>query len=321
MFEIRPFRNTDPPAVLEIWRSCHEQRGLHQPISSELLERYLFGRPYFDFDGLQIAWDGDRPLGLVHAGFGPNEKQDGLSYLAGTTYLLLTRPDCDDRDELADRLLESSEAYLKDRGCQVFYGGGIRPMDAFYLGLYGGSELPGILISDRVSLEAFKRRKYRDISGTIVFRGDLRTLQIPMTRQMMQTRRQMTVEKSVDPPQKTLWDAYVRGDFHITRFELHSRRGKECLGYAVLREMDLLDTFATTRNVGLMELWIEPEHRRKGLVTFLLSEIFHQLVRQGVAAVDVQTMRDNRAGVAFYRKLGFEEIDQGVVFRKDGPNG
>jgi ribosomal protein S18 acetylase RimI-like enzyme len=38
-----------------------------------------------------------------------------------------------------------------------------------------------------------------------------------------------------------------------------------------------------------------------------------------VATIEAQTMASNEAARAFYRKFGFTEIDQGVVFRKDQP--
>ena len=67
-----------------------------------------------------------------------------------------------------------------------------------------------------------------------------------------------------------------------------------------------------------MELYVDARHRRQGLVTFLLTEVFHQLSRQGIVSVEVQTMQHNTAGVGLYRKLGFQEVNQGIVFRKDG---
>jgi RimJ/RimL family protein N-acetyltransferase len=36
-----------------------------------------------------------------------------------------------------------------------------------------------------------------------------------------------------------------------------------------------------------------------------------------VATIEAQTMGANEAASAFYAKLGFTEIDHGVVFRKD----
>ena len=45
----------------------------------------------------------------------------------------------------------------------MIYAGGIRPLNGFYLGLYGGSELPGILASDPVLNDRPLRNGYREI--------------------------------------------------------------------------------------------------------------------------------------------------------------
>jgi len=87
----------------------------------------------------------------------------------------------DHRDPaVADELLLRSEAYLQDRGSKIIYGGGIRPLNAYYLGLYGGSELPGILATDVVFLEpaaataiakSIKCRLQRDFRSSSVNRS------------------------------------------------------------------------------------------------------------------------------------------------------
>jgi ribosomal protein S18 acetylase RimI-like enzyme len=322
MIEIRPFRNADPPVIVELWRACSGAQWIYEPVSCELFEQFIFGRLYFDYDGLLIAFDGLRPIGFVHTGFGPNETFDAIEYDLGAICQLRVRSDLENDNlttaEVAEQLLERAEAYLRGRGAKVIYGGAIRPLDGFYLGLYGGSELPGVVHDDLVVFELFSNHKnYRPSSDTVVFRGDLRVLQIPMTRQLIQTRRRMRVDTIVDPVERNWWDVSVRGDLRMSRYELRTKAGDgDPIGYAMIREMDLADAISTVRRVGLTELWIDPEHRRQGLVTFLLSEVFHQLIRAGIAQVDVQTMAENSAGVGLYEKLGFDEIDRGTVFRR-----
>ena len=144
MLTYRTFRNTDPPLLTSIWRSRAEQAGLAAPISVDVLEQYVFAKLYFDYHGLVLAFEDNEAVGFAHAGFGPSEDERLVSTELGTTCLILARPDCRTGD-VAAGLLEQSEAYLRDRGAKVLYGGGIRPLNAFYFGLYGGSEMPGVL--------------------------------------------------------------------------------------------------------------------------------------------------------------------------------
>ncbi len=316
MLRYRPFRNTDPTALAEVWRSRGNQPGLLQPVSADVFEQLVLGRSHFDYEGLILAWDGDRPVGFAHAGFGPSQREYEISTELGVTCVVVVRPDCAEQ-EVAAGLLEKCEAYLRRRGAKVLYGGGIRPLNPFYVGLYGGSELPGVLDSDTVARELFRSHDYKEIDRTLIFRGDLGEFRAPMNRQQMQLRRKMRVQVVIDPPIQSWWEASTMGDFDLTRFELVPRAGGEPVAYATLRSMDATGMSGFGRAVGLIELHTEEPYRRQGMTTFLLTETFNHLSRQNIASVEVQTMQYNAAGVGLYRKLGFKEIDQGIVFRKE----
>ena len=68
---------------------------------------------------------------------------------------------------------------------------------------------------------------------------------------------------------------------------------------------------------GLVELYVEPELRRRGYASYLIGEAIRVLRRRGVATIEAQVMASNEAAAAYYAKLGFTEIDHGVIFRKD----
>jgi GNAT superfamily N-acetyltransferase len=317
MLQFRSFRNTDPPVLASIWRSRRGQPGLLQPVSADMLEQLVLGKPYFDHEGLILACQDGQCVGFAHAGFGPNEAEDRISTELGVTCVVMVRPDCPD-PEVAAGLLQRCEAYLRRRGAKVLYGGGIRPLNPFYLGLYGGSELPGVLDTDSVACRLFRGHGYREIDRTCIYHHDVGTFQAPISRQHVQLRRSTVVEVTVDPPARTWWEACTMGDFDLTQFQLVPRGGGPPLARALLRNLEPTGVCSPTRAAGLIELEVAGEYRRQGLSTFLLVEVFRQLARQGVATLEVQTMQHNRAAVALYRKLGFRQVDQGIVFRKEG---
>jgi len=316
MLHYRAFRNTDPPALAAIWRSRSGQRGLLQSVSVDLFEQFVLGRLYFDYEGLVLAWEDDRPVGFAHAGFGPSEQEDRISTQWGVTCMVIVRPDCAEA-EVAAGLLERCEAYLRRHQAKVLYGGGIRPLNPFYLGLYGGSELPGVLDSDVVARGLYRSHGYQEIERTLILRRDLQVFQPLMNRQQMQLQRGMIVQVLLDPPARSWWEACTIGNFDLTRFELVPRGSGTTVAHATVRNMVPLGTPGALRMVGLIELEVEPSRRREGLATFLLTEAFRQLARQDVTLVEAQTMQHNAAGVALYRKLGFRQVDQGIVFRKN----
>jgi GNAT superfamily N-acetyltransferase len=285
-----------------------------QPISVELLEQLVFGKVYFDSRGLILAHDDGRPVGFVHAGFGPNEARDRLSTGVGVTCVVVVRPDCDEV-KVAEGLLERSEAYLLGHGAKVLYGGGVAPWDPFYLGLYGGSELPGVLDSDRLTQQLYRTHGYEEVDRTLAFRCRLADFRPIVDRQQMLMRRQMVVSMEADPPARDWWEARAAADFDYTRFELVPRSGHGRVACATFRSMELYASNLES-TLGLIDIEVEPPHRRQGAAAFLLGEALRQLSRQGTLVVEAQTTEQNPPCVGLLEKLGLSKVAQGSVFRK-----
>jgi ribosomal protein S18 acetylase RimI-like enzyme len=316
VYNFRTFRNTDPPWLAEIWRDQPPQRGLMQPVTAGLLEQLVFSKPYFDPEGLIVVLSDERPIGFAHAGFGANDEQNSLSTDIGTTYQLMLR--ADRRNEaLADELLKRSEEYLRGRGAKVIYAGGIRPLNAFYLGLYGGSELPGILPGDHVFHEACRRNGYREIDRAAILLLELANFRPPITRNLRQIRREMTFQEHTSPPTRTWWEACTTGAFERVRFSLTRPGGSDVLADVWFWDVEPLSTSWGAPAAGMFDLAVATDQRRKGLATFLLSEAFDRLRSRGVLLVEAQTMQHNEPALKLYEKLGFKQVDEGVVYRKD----
>ncbi len=315
MLRYRTFRNTDPPVITALWRSRAGQNGLLQPVSVDLFEQLLFGRLCFDYRGMILAWDGDQPVGFAHAGFGPNEARNWISTESGVTCIVVVRPECE-QSEVVAGLLEQSEKYLRQSGAKVLFGGAIRPWSPFYLGLYGGAELPGVLRSDAMAQSLYRSQGYEESGRTLIFRRELTGFRPLVDRFQVRLRRMMSLQTVIDAPTRDWWEASTTGDFDLTRFELYPRGSGEMLGRVTVRSMDSIGLAGPTRAAGVLELHVEPVQRRQGLATFLLGEAFSELGRQGYSVVEGQVNDSNPSALGLLRKLGFEQVDEGVVFRK-----
>jgi GNAT superfamily N-acetyltransferase len=315
MISFRSFRNTDPSVITAIWRSRAEQLGLLQPVSGDLFEQLIFAKLYFEYDGLILAFENDQPVGFAHAGFGPNDKPFGISTEMGTTCLVMLRPGCSEA-EVSAGLLERSEQYLRRRGSQVLYGGGMQPLNPFYIGLYGGSELPGVLDNDRIARAVFESHRYREIERTKIMQIDLSCFESVIDRQQMQIRRQMVVEAQIDAPTRTWWEACTLGEFELTRFEMVPRGGGPAVATGLFRSMDPSGTNGSGRAAGLVHFEVDPAYRRRGYAVFLLSEAFRQFQRQGIMTVETQTLDTNIPAVNLYKKMKFQQVNGGGLFRK-----
>ncbi len=315
MLTYRTFRNFDPPILAAIWHSRAGQPGLAQPVSIDRLEQFVFGKVYFDYEGLILAFEGDRPLGFAHAAFGPNEERSQIVTDKGVTCIVVVRPDCP-QAEVAAGLLRQCEAYLRRHGATVLYGGGVRPLNPFYLGLYGGSELPGVLDSDVVAQRLFRSHGYEEVDRTCLFRCRLADVRLLADRRQIRLRRQMSVDLEPDPPARTWWEACTKGDFDLTRFELRRRGDDSVLASATFREMEPGGSALRGRSAGLLDLCVAPSHRRQGLATLLLAESFRQLAREGIATVEAQAAETNPGSLALLQKLGMKQVEQGSIFRR-----
>jgi ribosomal protein S18 acetylase RimI-like enzyme len=108
------------------------------------------------------------------------------------------------------------------------------------------------------------------------------------------------------------------GQFDLTRFELVPSGGGPAVAWATFRGLEPGSSFGTGRAVGLVELEVEDTFRRRGLAVFLLSEAFRRFIRQGIMLVEAQVMHHNAPALGMYAKLGFQQMAQGIVFRKEG---
>lgn len=316
MIRYRPFRNTDPPYLVEVWRQQPPLRALMQPITVAALDRLVFSKPYFDRHGLIVAVEGDKPVGFVHAGFGPTPDGSDLSPERGVTCMLMVAPH-PQQAQISRELLVQSEDYLVRRGAKRLYGGCIEPLNPFYLGLYGGSELPGVLASHTQLVELFPQLGYREVERTVIMHRLTAGYRPLIDRTQMQVRKRYKLELIPDPPTVNWWEACTIGLTERVRFQLVPKEGGSPVAVATFWDIEPLASSWGVRAMGLMRMATVTDHRRQGLATFLLGECVRELQSQGIVQIELQCMEHNIAAQKLYAKHGFQQVDAGIVFMKD----
>jgi ribosomal protein S18 acetylase RimI-like enzyme len=316
LIEYRPFRNNDAPLLAEIWRSQAAQRGLMQPMSAAIFEDLVLANSIFDRLGLILAVDQSRPLGFIHVGFGTTPDESHLSTELGVISMLLVRaPEPD--PAIASELLRLGEQYLAAHGARAIIAGGARRADPFYLGLYGGSELAGLLNSDAESQVMYRAHGYQEVDRLRVLQRDLAGFRPLVDRQQMQIGRRTQLSTLPDPPTRTWWEACTLGRFERTLFTLETREAHAVVAHAMFWNMEPLATAWGFHSAGLIDLYVADSERHHGLATHLLGEAFRQLHAQSVAVVEAQVRETNAIARKLFGKLGFQEVDQSVVYRKE----
>ena len=315
MIEYRSFRNSDPPEIADIWRSQPPLHGLMQPVTSSILEQFVFSKPYFDRHGFIVAVDGQQPIGFVHAAFGPAGGGQTLGFQNGVTCMLMVKS-VTDQSDVARQLLARSEQYLVEHGARILHGGGVAGLNPFYLGLYGGAELPGILQQDHQLQRLYEAAGYQTTARRLIYRRKLSGFRPLVDHRQIQIRRVHQIEAFFDPPATTWWEACTMGQTERTRFGLHSRDGGPPVGTATFWPIEPLAGRWGVHAVGLLQLEIQPTYRQQGLATYLLGEALRQLRQQGVALAEAHLDHTNLPATALLQKLGFAQQAQGIVMQK-----
>lgn len=312
---LRPFHNADPPALVSIWNRCQLGRGAVRPVALSEFDALVLAKLYFERAGLIVACDGASPIGFIHAGFGANENETALSHSWGVIAAVLVLPQWRRRG-VGGALVGAAEQYLRDRGAEVIYAGGMRPLNPFYLGLYGGAELPGFLRSDGDADPFLQACGYREADRALVFHRDSRLRTGLFDVRFSRLRRTLQVQLDAGDPQPTWWWSSVMGVFDQLRARLIVRTSGQAVAEASCWEMVGFHRTWGRRAVGLVNVSVEPSMRRQGIAKLLVSELLARLCDEGIELVEVQTMQRNQAAVGLYRSLGFEQVDEGVIYRR-----
>jgi ribosomal protein S18 acetylase RimI-like enzyme len=311
----RTFRNTDPPALVDLWNSCFVERGAAALRGSTLLEYFVFAKPYFDPAGLILACaDDDRPVGFGLAGFGSSADGTRLDPSTGVLCLLGVHPSYR-RKGIGAELLRQLEAYQRQHGAQQLLAGPLGNVSPFLFGLYGGSQSAGFLDSEPLARKFLERNGYSVHQTSLVYQ---RTLDKPISVADGRFHaHRNNLEIHAGPyHQAGWWRECVLGPIELHDYRLRDKASQAVLGHATLWEMETFSARWNDHAIGFVDLEILPERRRQGLARFLMAQLLRYLQDQFFSLVELQVKEDNLAGINLLRGLGFELIDSGHSYRK-----
>lgn len=276
----------------------------------------MFSKPYFDPAGLILALQDQQPLGFVHAGFGPNPERQDLDLSTGVIAALRI-VESPMSEEVASGLIERALAYLHQRGARIAYAGSAFPFAPYYLGLYGGSRIPGVLDDDVSARRGLIAAGFEQGDEILIFQRHLAGYRTLVDRQQMSVRRQYQVGSDTDPDSSNWWDACTLGSTLRTRFTLTDRKASTDAGVVTFWDMQPLASCWGVTAMGLYDLQVTAEARRCGLGTFLVCESLRALSQQGISLVEAQIRREDAIGCNMFQKLGFAQVGNGHVFLKN----
>jgi ribosomal protein S18 acetylase RimI-like enzyme len=314
--EYRTFRNTDPPRLVTVWNEAFAGRGAVRLRSSLPLESHVFAKPYFDPAGLIVAEEHGVCAGFVHAGFGANAERTALSHQVGVTCILAVRPE-HRRRGIGSELLRRSEEYLRQRGASELCAGQRPPADPFYLGLYGGAELPGFLDSDSHAGPFFLKHGYVAGLSTLVLQRRLNQPIKLLDPRAAGHRQNFDLDINTAPARKlTWWRGCTFGLMDPLLFALIDRLTGEAAASAFAYELDGFSWRWGQPTVGVVDLQVQPTLRRQGLARFLLTQILRYVQEQFFELVELHVGEGDTPALRLCQSLGFTQVDVGRVYRR-----
>ncbi|QDT66457.1 GNAT family N-acetyltransferase [Calycomorphotria hydatis] len=322
MIEYRHFHNADPPKLVALWHACQLGRGAAGGFSYDALEFLNFSQRYFDPRGLIVAVDSEskKIVGMVHAGFGPNEDESAINNELGVICLLLVHPDFR-KQGVGRELLQRGEEYLYGKGAKTVYAGAFAPNDPFYVGLYGGSRPTGFLESDPDAAPFMAKAGYEPDQRFAILQRDIVNSRDPMNFRLVTIRRKMELVIRHDHANPTWWWMTRYGRMETLRFQLQPKTGGEEVASVTVLGLDLYLQKWQQRVIGLIDLTVDEEDQRKGYGQALLAELCRRLRDEMVTVVEAHVAETNNPAMGVFKASGFERVDTGIVYRKVGMEG
>lgn len=315
MIEYRRFRNSDPPHIRRLWRAAGLGRGAATELDADSLETVVFAQPYFDRNGLILAADGDNIVGFIHAGFGPTADEQSLSRDDGTIHVVIVAPS-HRRQGIGRELVRQAEAYLHANGSKALFAGPAAPRDAFYFGIYGGSQPAGFLESDPLARPFFTALGYVPHQRQLIYQRSLEEKGDPVGLRLMSVRRATKLGAIPHETASTWWSTTRMGRLDSLTLSLMPKAGGAALAEVMVVGLDHYMASWRQRAIGLIDLHVPEAHRRKGYAQALLVEVCRRVKTDLITLVESHVEEGNEAGIKTLKSAGFQQVDAGVVYHR-----
>jgi len=312
----RRFTNFDPPRIAQIWNEslCNRGAALLRMVAG--LERYHLSKLYFDPAGLILAFDDDEPAGFVHAGFGPNMAGTDIDPTRGVICALVVRPQFHQRG-IGSELIKRAEDYLVSRGSKNILAGPHWPFNPFFLGLYGGSDSPGFLMSDVLAHAFLEKRGYKTIRRRLVFHRPLDKPLIINDPRFSELRKRFEVTVQPKVSLTNWWQENIVGTLEPLEIRVEDRSNRGVVGRALCWEMEGFSWRWNVPAAGLLDFSIRDDMRRQGMGRFFLAHVLRYLQEQYFGICEVHCDHEFAAAIGLLTSLEFVLVDEGRVYQKN----
>ena len=311
--------NTDPPALADIWNASATGRGAYPIRTPAHFERWLFSKPYFRRDDITVAVDDDnRPVGFALAGFAPNQELTALDLSSGVVCAVLVRPEFR-RQGVGRELFRRADDTLRGRGATRVVFGSQWPACPYLFGLYGGSNVPGILMSEPDAAPFLDALGAKPLEQVLVFQKKLDTPLTLADARFAHLRRRYEVQTLRLAGIATWWHECVYGQLEPVELRLSDKLTGYPAARSVVWELEGFSWRWNQPAAGLLDLQVRDDLRRQGLGKLLAAQAMRFVQDQFFAVLEMQVPAAESALVALCQSLGCEQVDEGWTYHIGPP--
>lgn len=314
MVHYRPFLNSDPPRLFEIYLKSGLGRGLSRPASLQSVEITSYALPYFDRSGLIVAEDEGEPIGFIHAGFGFSDDLNELDHSKGIIAAVIV-DQAHRRRGIATELVRRAEDYLTQQGAQSIQAGQSPHLDPYYFGIYGGTRPSGFLKSHPLADSLFTSLGYQQKEIIHILQRPL-AKKFATSMQLINIKRQTEIVITEKPRSQTLWWFTHFGNVESMQFHMLDKKSGEEIALVTVIGLDHYIAAWGMRAIGLVDLFVKEEYRGNLYGQALITETLRRLKSELISIAECHVPASNPAARRTALATGFDEIDQGLVYEK-----
>jgi hypothetical protein len=319
---IRPFRNTDLPAICEIWNRHHRSAGRQESVTPERMELFVPSKLFFDRDLFLIAWSEERPMGFIHLSPLPDDQLDDFRPDHVAIAAICVAPDALE-DQIAEKLFAATEAHCSQNRWNRCTFRPALPLCSFYIGMGPADSLAGTLSSEEKVCRWLSAAGYKPAVPTTLWELDLMNFRVPADRIQMLVRRRSVVDRQIQEPALPWWQSCVLGHAETMAFHLTDRIERKTLQEVIMWSLSQSLTGDARRVVWLWppNMDYSPEDAPVEIaptdrLLFLLAESLRELQAEQVDALRAVTHSEANQMHQVLHRLGFKAIESGMVFEK-----
>lgn len=316
----RPYRNTDPPALVAVWNEAATARGAFPIRTASLLERWVLSKPYFEPAALMVAEDSETKavIGFSLAGFGPNAEWSALDKTKGIVAAVLVKPAWR-KQGIGRELMRRAEGYLTERGATSLTAGSLRPNNPYLFGIYGGSNSPGILDSDADAKPFLAKLGYQPGERVFVYQ---RRLDQPINLadpRLVLLRKRYDVQLLKAAVVGSWWQECVWSTLDPAEFRAVDKLTGMPAARATAWELEGFGWKWNYPSAGIIDVQVRPDLQRQGLAKMLVTHILRTLQDQFFGIGELIVSAEDPSAVGLCKSVGFEQVDVGFAYRKSNP--